>query len=228
MKRKQLTETTDSQTKPTHDTVDTGSPSSTPRTSRSKGILHKKDLCISCMDPADIKHSRPSSTIQQWNAWHSFKSHTVYIEDGEMRDRILKVIDSTPDPFAAEVRYHRSCWNKYVKPHYKKDNSPEDQMHLQNVRLTEVKRVFFKHVRNVILEMREPRTLQGLLLDYNRMCTNFGFESVTKTSTLKQCSKMNSKKNLDFMIAFTKIKVRSSTMHLLVGPTLSQQFIHGV
>ncbi len=200
LKRKQLTETPDNQKKNTEDPGP-----STPRSSRRTGVLHKKNLCIWCMKPEDRKHSRTLSIIQQWNAWHSFKSHTVYLEDDEMRDRILKVIDATPDPFAAEVRYHRSCWNKYVKPHYNKDSSsPEDQMHLQNVRLTEVKQMFFKHVRNVILELREPRTLQGLLLDYNRMCTNFGFETVTKTSTLKTMLQDEFKEELGFHNRFHK------------------------
>ena len=116
------------------------------RSSRSKGLLHHKHMCIWCMKPDDSKHGNKLSSIQQWKAFNTFKCHTLHLEDEEMRDRILKVIDSTPDPFAAETRYHRKCWGAYIKPSYKESESFGDQMHVQNVRLAEVKEMFFKHI----------------------------------------------------------------------------------
>ena len=120
------------------------------------------------MKPQDRKNSNPLCIIQQWNAWNTFKSHTVYLQDAQMRDRIVTLIDTTPDPFATEIRYHRSCWKKHTKPFYN-SSLDDNQIHLQEVRLTEVQQMFFKHVCTVVLEMNEPRTLQGLLLDYNQM-----------------------------------------------------------
>ena len=89
-----------------------------------------------------------------------------------MRDRIVTLIDTTPDPFATEIRYHRSCWKKHAKPCYN-SSLDDNQIHLQEVRLTEVQQTFFNHVCTVVLEMNKPRTLQGLLLDYNQ-CSGLG------------------------------------------------------
>ena len=174
------------------------------RSSRGTGLLHEKNLCIWCMKPEDLNNSKTLCIIQQWNAWNTFKSHTIHLEDDQMRERILTVIDSTPDPFASEIRYHRSCWMKYVKPHYKHSDSSGDRMHLQNVQLTEVRQMFFRHVRTVVLEMNEPRTLQGLLVDYNQMSANFGFETVIKTSTIKQMLQNEFKDNIGFLDRFHK------------------------
>ena len=64
--------------------------------------------------------------------------------------------------------------------------SNDSRFHLQDVHLSEVKEMFFSHVRKVVIEMNEPRTLKGLLLDYENMLRNFGFDtSTTKTSTIK-------------------------------------------
>ena len=121
------------------------------------------------------------------DAWCTFKSHTVYLEDVILRDRILSVMDSTEDPFAAEIRYHRSRWKKYVNPLYHSDQDADSVLHLQGVRHAEVRQMFSKHVRHTVLEMTEPRTLIGLLLDYQNFMRNFGFDaSAVKTSSIKQ------------------------------------------
>ena len=80
------------------------------------GLLHNKDLCIWCMKPEDTKHPGRDRWcfLQQMDAWHTFKDHTVYLEDASMRDRILTVIANTRDPFAVEIRYHPSCWKKFI------------------------------------------------------------------------------------------------------------------
>ena len=157
---------------------------------RSKvGKLHDKHLCIWCMLPKDKKHPNRDRfhIIQQKDSWESFKSHTIYLEDFEMRCRILKVIDATPDPFAAEIRYHLSCWKKYVKPVYTTDNLSSEQIHLQNIQRQEVKLMFTKHVKTAIFDNGKPRTLKGLLQDYTKLLQNFGLEgSGVKSSTIKE------------------------------------------
>ena len=60
-------------------------------------------MCVWCMKEDDIKHGNPLGIIQQDNAWESFKEHTIHLQNPEMRKRILTLIDSTSDPFAAEI-----------------------------------------------------------------------------------------------------------------------------
>eukprot|EP00794_Sanderia_malayensis_P017851 gene17851-19634_t len=153
----------------------------------STGYIHDKNLCIWCMKPEDKKNPGRDRwhLLQQMNSWNTFKRHTMYLEDATMRECILAVIRCTPDPFAAEIRYHKSCWKKYISPTYSWESN-DQRFHLQDVHLSEVKEMFFSHVRKVVIEMNEPRTLKGLLLDYENMLRNFGFDTnTTKTSTIK-------------------------------------------
>ena len=46
--------------------------------------------------------------------------------------------------------------------------------HIQNVERTEIKSLFIRHIRKVIFELNEPRTLQGLLLDYKDIFSDIG------------------------------------------------------
>ena len=146
------------------------------RSSRKSGLVYDKLLC---MKPENKKHPNRSSSnlilIQQLKAWHTFKSHTVFLKDESMRDRLLGLISSINDPFATEIRYHKACWDKYVYPVYNKDS--EISVHLQKVRTAEVNELFLHHVKIVIIDQSEPRTLQGLLLDYQNMLKNFGYDS---------------------------------------------------
>ena len=79
-------------------------------------------------------------------------------------------------------------------------------IHLQSyVRLAEVRQLFLKHVHKVILDLNEPRTLQGLLLDYNNILHNFGYdESSTKSSTIKQIIEKEFKNKIGFHDRFVK------------------------
>ena len=113
------------------------------------------------------------------DAWHTFKNHTIYLEDASMRDHILTVIANTTDAFAVEIRYHHSCWEKFIYPIYHEDNNSMPNIHL-----------FLKQVHKVILDLNEPRTFQGLPLDYKNMLHNYDYdESSTKSSTIKQMIK---------------------------------------
>ena len=73
-------------------------------------------------------------------------------------------------------------------------------IHLQSyVRLADVRQLFLNHVHQVIIDLNEPRTLQGLLLDYNNILRNFGHdESSTKSSTIKQMIEKEFKNKIGF------------------------------
>ena len=98
---------------------------------------------------------------------------------------MVTFINSTSDPFATEIYYHESCWKKYLRPTY--DTSDLKTIHLQNIRLTGINQIFLEHVRNVIIELHEPRTLTSLLLDYQNITKNFGISiDNMKSSKVKE------------------------------------------
>ena len=124
-------------------------------------LIHDKALCVWCMQPEDEKHpSRDRWHIMQTlNAWYVSKAHTVYLQDSRMRDHILTLVDAIPDLFTAEIRYHRSRWKRHVSP---SKSSEEDQLHVQDICLSEVKEMFFKHVCQIVFKYHELQTLQSL------------------------------------------------------------------
>ena len=64
-----------------------------------------------------------------------------------MSDHILTVIANKTDPFAVEIRYHRSCWKKFISPIYHEHDNGMPNINLQSyVRLAEVHQLFLKHV----------------------------------------------------------------------------------
>ena len=73
---------------------------------------------------------------------------------------------------------------KYISDH--KPLTDETRQHLQRVNLREAQTLFFDHVRQVIFKDHELRTLQGLLLDYDRIVSNFGHTSIVRSSYLKE------------------------------------------
>ena len=86
---------------------------------------------------------------------------------------MVTFVNNRSDVFAAEVQYPKSCWKNYTRPVGLCDD--EQNSHIHNVEILEVKQMFLKHVRKVILELNEPRTIQGLLADYKTILHNFGF-----------------------------------------------------
>ena len=84
----------------------------------STGLLHQKHLCVWCMKPKDTKH--PGRSKGGWNlmstdiAWQQFKRHTVLLEDPDIRDRLVKLIDTITDPFGTEMRCHYYCWMQNI------------------------------------------------------------------------------------------------------------------
>jgi len=72
---------------------------------------------------------------------------------------------------------------------YVSDNKPltdESTQHLQGVNLREAKTPFFHHVRQVIFESQEFRTLQSLVQDYKSISSNRGHNWIVKFSYVKE------------------------------------------
>ena len=65
------------------------------------------------MKEEDKKHpKRPSSKLlrtEQSSRWKDFKRHIHFLKDTDMRRRITYLIDSSQDPFAADILYHKLC-----------------------------------------------------------------------------------------------------------------------
>ena len=92
------------------------------------------------------------------------------------------LIDSTDDPFAAEIRYHEKCWATYANRKGTSDNT-----HIENVHLGEAQEIVFSRVQKVVFGEHEIRTLQGLLVDYKVIIGNYGFSTDSiKSSSLKE------------------------------------------
>ncbi len=67
--------------------------------------------------------------------------------------------------------------------------------------------MFFKHVQQVVIELKGPRTLQGLLQDYNHLMKNIGFDTTsTQSSTIKQLLQKEFEDKLGFHDRFHKNK----------------------
>lgn len=131
------------------------------------------------MQGVDSKHpNRTRSKLFRLNthsAWRSFKRHTFLIEDSELRSRLTQLVESTTalsDPIANDIMYHHYCWLKHVN---NTKLQQDDEMHLQNVNLSEAKQLFFRHVDSVIFTEREIRSLRSLLTDYKRIIGDYGY-----------------------------------------------------
>ena len=87
----------------------------TPKHLRSSlGVIHEKNSCVWCKRPEDDKNKGTKLLLLSYDyAWAAFKSHTLILDDQDMRDRINCLIDfAADDPFAIEIRYHKACWLK--------------------------------------------------------------------------------------------------------------------
>ena len=72
--------------------------------------------------------------------------------------------------FATEIRYHPECLKKYICI---KDNGKQSPY--QNDYVEEAKQSLLKYISKVIFEENEPRTLKGLLHEYNNILMNHNF-----------------------------------------------------
>ena len=114
--------------------------------------------------------------IEQRKSWPRFCSSIANLEDEEMRSRILSFVDATEDP----MFYHKKCWDKYIY------RIGKTNYHIQNITSTEITAMFVQHVQATVFDLNEPRTLQGLLIDYKNILSEFGQEvNAIKTSFIK-------------------------------------------
>jgi len=75
----------------------------------------------------------------------------------QSRDRLTWLVESTSalsDPFANHIMNHHACWQKYISHSQLR---ADDAMHFQDVFLSEARRLFFRHVDNVIFNEHEIR-----------------------------------------------------------------------
>ena len=62
------------------------------------------------------KGEREFHRIEQKAPWRRFCAATPYLNDVIIRERILCLIQNAlkDDPFAADIHYHKKCWDRYV------------------------------------------------------------------------------------------------------------------
>ena len=139
-------------------------------------LIHGKTKCVWCCKPESAKHPKSKlSLISYGHAWAAFKSHAVALKDQKMQDRINCVIDyAAGDPYAIEIRYHNKCWLKYVRS-YEKMSEDDKLPRMHNANLHEAQTIFFDHIRTVIFDEHELRSLQILLKDYSSIIYRYGF-----------------------------------------------------
>ena len=171
-------------------TPDVCSPAAAPAAKRlrsSLGPIHDKLKCVWCCKAESAKHPESKLYLISYDrTWAAFKSHTVALEDQKMRDRINCLIDYAGNqPYALEIRYHKKCWLKYVRK-YEKMSEDDKLPHMQKITLREAQTIFFDHIRKVIFEEHELRSLQSLLRDYSSIIAQYGFPvSGVKSSYIK-------------------------------------------
>ena len=169
---------------------DVCSPAPAPASKRlrsSLGVIHDKTKCVWCCKTESAKHPESKLVLLSYDhAWAAFKSHTVALEDQTMRDRINCLIDSAAEqPYAIEIRYHHKCWLKHVRS-YQKMSEDDKLPRMHDVTLREAQTVFFDHIRTIIFEEHELRSLQSLLRDYRSIISQYGFPtSGVKSSYIK-------------------------------------------
>ena len=144
----------------------------------SLGVVHDKNLCVWCRKCDDPKHRESKFLLLSYdNTWAAFKRHTVMLDDDDMRDRINCLIDhADDDPYALEIRYHHKCWLKYVRK-YQKMSDDDKVPFMQNVTHREAQTIFFDHIRSVIFQEHELRSIQSLLHDYRSILSRYGFQT---------------------------------------------------
>ena len=116
-----------------------------------------------------------SVCLEPFIRWAAFKSHSIALDDQNMRDMINCLIEFTSEqPRAVEIWYHLKCWLEYVR-NYHKMTEDEKLPRMQSVTLREAQTIFFDHVRADIFQEHELRSVQSLLRDYGSIISRQGF-----------------------------------------------------
>ena len=148
------------------------------------GPIHDKAKCVCCCKTESAKHPESKLALISYDhAWAAFKSHRVALENQKMQDRINCLIDFAGDqPYALEIRNHPKCWLKYVC-NYQRMSEDDKLPHMHNLTLREAQTMFFNHIRTVIFEEHELRSLQSILRDYSLIISRYA--SGVKSSYIK-------------------------------------------
>ena len=122
--------------------------------------------------------------ICEYKFWNKFKASIMYIKDPDLKLRLQRCVDATPDPFSAEIWYHDSCRKTYLRPIYEAGDTTGER-NLQNVSEKDIEQNFIKYVNDTIIDDEEPRTLKRLCKDYKDILENFGFFRDIKSDRMK-------------------------------------------
>ena len=157
------------------------------RTRSSTGVLYSKHLCVWCLQPKDTKHPNRKNSqlhrIETISRWKEFKRHAPFLDDVDKRRRITCLINATTDACAADISYHEKCWTRYVLPTVMFGLDA----HLHDINLDDGRRLFFRHVDEVIFKKKEIRALQWLLSEYKLIIGDYGINvGDMRTSYLKE------------------------------------------
>ena len=84
------------------------------------------------------------------------------------------IVYAADEPYAIGTRHHNKCWLKYVRS-YQKMSEDDKLPRMHNVNLREAQTIFFDHIRTVIFDEHELRSLQSLLKDCSSIISRYGF-----------------------------------------------------
>ena len=143
-----------------------------PRATRSStGLIHEKNKCVWCLGEDNTKNGQPLMLLSYDHGFDSFKSHTIIISDDQTRARVNTLLEWIDEDYTAiEIRYHPKCWTNNVRKWQNMNRNKKRQMvREKTVSLREVQALFMDHVREVIFQEHEMRSLQTLLNDYKDM-----------------------------------------------------------
>ena len=114
-----------------------------PATRKSVGIIHDKSACIWCTRGYDERHpdrSEKLSTIETRTTWQKIVLSTPYLKDKAMQIRVEMLINSTTDPLAAKIAYHKGCYRDYVIRGL--EECEQDEGINGKIHITEVRKLF--------------------------------------------------------------------------------------
>ena len=161
-------------------------------TRASVGVIFDKNLCIWCREPDESISKKKGKTDNSWyrveqkKSWRHICACTPFLQDSVMRERLLAIIAMFPkdDCFFADIHYHKKCWDRYVS--HSGRNRKTHRQHVGEVSTSEVNAVFIDHVERIVCQLKEPRTLKGLLDDYHNILFDLrGEEKQYKTSYIR-------------------------------------------
>ena len=146
------------------------------------------------------RHTDPEHLLSTNEGWSKLKACIQYINDTTMHKRLSVLIASTPDieaAVAAKIRYHQSCYKKYVLYPLSQCQTEDCSDH-NRANIKEAQVLFFQKVNQMIFQEHELRSLQSLVREYSSILSTYGYDSIAKSSYLKEILKKEFGDNIDF------------------------------